>query len=89
MRQRVGDIHVSAIDPELAIRSLVYLVVKDDEVTNFLELNLRLAIELINLGLSDPVMWEMLNKASQTRLNQVNTGGFGEARGSRLPSQTR
>ena len=76
MRQRVGDIHISAVDPELAVRSLVDLVVKNDEVTNLLKFNLRLTIELVNFGLSDTVMREMLHKASQARLNQMNTGGF-------------
>ena len=49
---------------------------KNNEVTNFLELNLRLAIELVNLGLSDAVMREMLNEASHARLNQVNACRF-------------
>ena len=74
--QRLGDVHVSAIDPELAVGTLVYFVVKNDEIANFLKLCLRLAIELINLTFSDSVMREVLDEASKARLNKVNTGAF-------------
>ena len=72
--ERVRDIHVPTVDPELTVCALVDLVMQDDEITNFFEFNLRLAIELINLTLTDSVVWEVLNEASQARLYQMNTG---------------
>ena len=74
MCQAVGDIHVSTVDPELAVHSLVDLVVQDDEVADMLKFDLRLSIEFVYLYLSDAIVREVLNESSQTGLYQMDTG---------------
>ena len=70
--ERVRDIHITAVDPELTVCALVDLIMQDDEIADVREFNLRLAIELINLGLLDAVVREVLDKSSQSGLYQMD-----------------
>ena len=70
----IGDIHVSTVDPELAVCALGDLVVQDNEVTNVLKFNLRLTIEFVYFSFLDTVMREMLDESSQSGLYQMDAG---------------
>ena len=85
--ERVRNIHVPTVDPELTVCALVDLVVQDDEVTDVFEFNLRLSIEFVNFRFLDAVMWEMLNEASQARLYQDEYWLIPEARKIHWPNQ--
>ena len=72
--ERVRDIHIATVDPELTVCALVDLVVQDDEIADVLKFNLRLAIELVDFRLLDAVVWEVLDKSSQSGLYQMDAG---------------
>ena len=54
LSQRVGNLHVPAIAPELRIVTLRGMVMQDDEIPDALVFELRFAIELGNIQRTEP-----------------------------------
>src|SRR5690606_2409392 len=76
VRERVRHLQVTVFAPELAVFSLVHVVVQDAEVANLLDLSTRFLVIAIDERLRDATEWEEANEPARARDDEMDAGGF-------------
>ena len=82
--QRIGERHVSAVTPELAVVARTRAVVQNDEIANALEFVADFSVVRIDVRLREPQIRKMLEQLVNAAHHEMNTRrfqGFDETRG--------